>query len=148
MNIYINLKRKQPSKYTNTQLHNTDVPTRYKCKTKISKKTSTLIWQYICQKNKKTHRPKAQTPHNTNSKEDMWTESLSVCTANTARTHNAETNLANGACQLLANCEFRNCQSIKFLWFFKTKNSTNQIWDFFLLVNMGECPHCQTAPCS
>ena len=33
----------------------------------------------------------------------------------------------HGACQHFGKVRVRNCQSIKFLWFFKTKYSTNQI---------------------
>jgi hypothetical protein len=51
-------------------------------------------------------------------------------------------NLANGACSIFDKLRVRNCQSIKIWRFFKIKNSTNQIRDLFLLVNMGACRHC------
>ena len=81
-------KCKKTSLYTNAQLHNTDVPTRYKCKTKISKKTATLISQLIMQKMQQHNTKKAQTKTFIHAKMHVGTHTLNICAkAQNSHTH-------------------------------------------------------------
>ena len=107
-----------------------------------STKPASIITQFLVQNKMKNHKKKVQTRiKNICNKSNGRDSARIYATAPNSCMH-AFSNLATDSCSIFHKLQVRNCQSIKFLLFFKIKKFDQSDSRLFLLVNMGACRHC------